>query len=112
MPYRMQCCMPCNMPIHMPCCMRCPQAELTRKRLERAGKLTSGLASEGVRWAETADMLQKQTLLLVGGPPAVAAVAAAVAVSRAATAAAGLGCCRESPAQRSMVCACAPCCTA
>lgn len=26
------------------------QAELTQRRLERAGKLTSGLADEGVRW--------------------------------------------------------------
>ncbi|WIA13579.1 hypothetical protein OEZ85_007146 [Tetradesmus obliquus] len=42
------------------------QVDLTRKRLERAGKLTSGLADEGVRWQATADQLQTQTELLVG----------------------------------------------
>jgi len=42
------------------------QAELTRKRLDRAGKLTSGLADEGVRWQATADQLQAQAALLVG----------------------------------------------
>jgi len=42
------------------------QADLTRKRLDRAGKLTNGLASEGVRWAETAEMLQTQAHLLTG----------------------------------------------
>lgn len=44
----------------------CLQVDLTRKRLERAGKLTSGLADEGVRWQATADQLQTQTELLVG----------------------------------------------
>lgn len=43
-----------------------PQADLTRLRLDRAGKLTSGLADEGVRWQATADQLQGQTDLLVG----------------------------------------------
>jgi dynein heavy chain len=42
------------------------QAELTRKRLERANKLTSGLSEEGVRWQETAAQLQTQIGLLVG----------------------------------------------
>jgi len=42
------------------------QAELTRKRLERAGKLTSGLSEEGVRWHATADQLQTQIDLLIG----------------------------------------------
>jgi hypothetical protein len=42
------------------------KVDLTRKRLERAGKLTSGLADEGVRWQATADQLQTQTELLVG----------------------------------------------
>lgn len=42
------------------------QAELTRKRLDRAGKLTNGLAAEGVRWQSTADQLQAQGALLVG----------------------------------------------
>jgi dynein heavy chain len=42
------------------------QADLTRKRLERAGKLTSGLADEGVRWQATADQTKIQTDLLVG----------------------------------------------
>lgn len=41
------------------------QAELTKKRLDRAGKLTNGLASEGIRWAETAELLQNQSTLLV-----------------------------------------------
>lgn len=44
----------------------CLQAELTRKRLERAGKLTSGLSEEAVRWQATADQLQAQIGLLVG----------------------------------------------
>jgi hypothetical protein len=44
----------------------CLQVDLTRKRLERAGKLTSGLADEGIRWQATADQLQTQTELLVG----------------------------------------------
>lgn len=44
----------------------CLQADLTRLRLDRAGKLTSGLADEGVRWQATADQLQSQTELLVG----------------------------------------------
>jgi dynein heavy chain len=42
------------------------QAELTKKRLERAGKLTSGLSEEGVRWRATGEQLQKQIELLVG----------------------------------------------
>lgn len=42
------------------------QADLTRLRLDRAGKLISGLADEGVRWQATADQLQSQTELLVG----------------------------------------------
>lgn len=42
------------------------QAELTKKRLERAGKLTSGLADEGVRWQSTADQITTQVKLLVG----------------------------------------------
>lgn len=42
------------------------QAELTRKRLERANKLTSGLSEEGVRWQETAGQLQTQMRLLAG----------------------------------------------
>ncbi|GBF88264.1 dynein heavy chain axonemal protein, partial [Raphidocelis subcapitata] len=42
------------------------QADLTRKRLERAGKLTSGLADEGVRWGATADAIGAATALLVG----------------------------------------------
>lgn len=55
-------------------CLRCVdasaaalvQAELTRKRLERANKLTSGLSEEGVRWRATAEQLQQQIELLVG----------------------------------------------
>ena len=42
------------------------QAELTVKRLERAEKLTTGLADEQVRWKDTADELGLQTDLLVG----------------------------------------------
>lgn len=42
------------------------QADLTKKRLERAGKLTSALADEGVRWKSTAETLQAATDLLVG----------------------------------------------
>ena len=42
------------------------EAEITEKRLERAGKLTSALADEGVRWQETADSLADQIGLLVG----------------------------------------------
>jgi hypothetical protein len=42
------------------------KAELTRKRLERANKLTSGLSEEGVRWRATAEQLQMQIGLLVG----------------------------------------------
>lgn len=42
------------------------QAEVTRKRLVAAGKLTSALADEGVRWQSTADTIQTQTDLLVG----------------------------------------------
>ena len=51
--------------MHIPCSRR-PQADLTRKRLDRAGKLTSGLADEGVRWDATAVALEKTTHLLVG----------------------------------------------
>lgn len=43
------------------------QADLTRKRLERAGKLTSGLADEGVRWQATAETISVQLVKLVGG---------------------------------------------
>jgi hypothetical protein len=39
---------------------------LTRKRLERASKLTSGLADEGVRWGATAKALEASTKLLIG----------------------------------------------
>ncbi len=42
------------------------QADLTRKRLERAGKLTSGLADEGVRWFATAEAIGEQLVKLVG----------------------------------------------
>lgn len=42
------------------------QADLTRKRLERAGKLTSGLADEGVRWKATAETIGEQLIKLVG----------------------------------------------
>ena len=42
------------------------QAELTKKRLERAGKLTSALLDEGVRWKTTAETIQQETELLVG----------------------------------------------
>ncbi|KIZ07655.1 Dynein heavy chain 6, axonemal [Monoraphidium neglectum] len=42
------------------------KADLTRKRLERAGKLTSGLADEGVRWGATAAAIEESARLLVG----------------------------------------------
>eukprot|EP00951_Prasinocladus_malaysianus_P010352 scaffold75916_cov45-Prasinocladus_malaysianus.AAC.1 len=42
------------------------EADITKKRLERAGKLTSALADEGVRWQDTADGLGTQIGLLVG----------------------------------------------
>ena len=42
------------------------QAETTQKRLQRAGKLTSGLADEQGRWQETADQIAADTRLLVG----------------------------------------------
>ena len=42
------------------------QADLTKNRLVRAGKLTNALADEGVRWQQTADTIQQQTDLLVG----------------------------------------------
>jgi len=42
------------------------EADLTKKRLERAGKLTSALADEGVRWKETSDKFAEQIDLLVG----------------------------------------------
>ncbi|KAI8465887.1 MAG: dynein heavy chain 7 [Monoraphidium minutum] len=41
-------------------------ADLTRKRLERAGKLTSGLADEGVRWGATAGEIDAAARRLVG----------------------------------------------
>lgn len=41
------------------------QADVTRTRLVRAGKLTSALADEGVRWQSTAEQIQGQTDLLV-----------------------------------------------
>ena len=34
------------------------QADITQKRLTMAGKLTSALAEEGVRWSETATQMQ------------------------------------------------------
>jgi hypothetical protein len=49
-----------------PRCPAPPQAELTRKRLERAGKLTSGLAEEGVRWGQTVGQMDGQIERLVG----------------------------------------------
>jgi dynein heavy chain, axonemal len=42
------------------------QVELTRRRLDRAGKLTSGLLDESARWQSTADGLQAQLGALVG----------------------------------------------
>ena len=42
------------------------QAETTSKRLARAGKLTSALADEQVRWKDTADLIEHQMQLLVG----------------------------------------------
>eukprot|EP00873_Tetraselmis_striata_P045243 jgi/Tetstr1/465507/TSEL_010176.t1 len=42
------------------------EADITKKRLERAGKLTSALADEGVRWQQTADSLGEAMQLLVG----------------------------------------------
>eukprot|EP00899_Mesostigma_viride_P007437 jgi/Mesvir1/16695/Mv15092-RA.1 len=42
------------------------QNEQTTKRLARAGKLTSGLADEQVRWKATADEIQQAAALLVG----------------------------------------------
>jgi hypothetical protein len=42
------------------------QAELTKKRLDRAGKLTSALGEEGVRWSAAADGLGEQAERLVG----------------------------------------------
>lgn len=45
---------------------RLGQADLTRKRLERAAKLTSGLADEAVRWRAAADGLAAAAGLLVG----------------------------------------------
>lgn len=42
------------------------EASITENRLVRAGKLTSALADEGVRWQETADNLMEQIDLLVG----------------------------------------------
>eukprot|EP00854_Cymbomonas_tetramitiformis_P003966 gene3966-4937_t len=42
------------------------QADTTAKRLQRAGKLTSALADEQVRWKETAESIGVATKLLVG----------------------------------------------
>jgi len=42
------------------------QAELTRKRLTRAAKLTTALGDEGVRWQASADKLAGDVGLLVG----------------------------------------------
>jgi len=42
------------------------EAEKTKARLERAEKLTNGLASEGVRWKVTVEQLSQQIGLLVG----------------------------------------------
>lgn len=42
------------------------EADLTKNRLVRAGKLTSALADEGVRWTATAETIQIETELLVG----------------------------------------------
>ncbi|CAM9277540.1 unnamed protein product [Ascophyllum nodosum] len=42
------------------------EADTTAKRLVRAEKLTSGLASEGVRWLESLDSLGKQKVALIG----------------------------------------------
>jgi len=42
------------------------EADITAKRLVRAGKLTSALADEQVRWKETADKIGEDTELLVG----------------------------------------------
>jgi hypothetical protein len=55
----------CPLTMAMRVCGR-TQAEVTRKRLERAGKLTSGLSEEAVRWQATADELQAQMGALVG----------------------------------------------
>uniref|UniRef100_A0A7S2SR52 AAA+ ATPase domain-containing protein n=1 Tax=Mucochytrium quahogii TaxID=96639 RepID=A0A7S2SR52_9STRA len=42
------------------------QSELTKNRLIRAEKLTSGLASEGVRWKQTLENIEKDKQLLIG----------------------------------------------
>lgn len=42
------------------------QAELCEKRLVRAGKLTSALGDEAVRWTETAEQLREKMVQLVG----------------------------------------------
>ena len=42
------------------------QTDLAAARLGRAGKLTSALADEQVRWQETADKIADDTVLLVG----------------------------------------------
>ena len=42
------------------------QADITKKRLVSAGKLTSALSDEQVRWRETADQIGADTELLVG----------------------------------------------
>ena len=42
------------------------QADLSEKRLARAGKLTSALGDEAVRWNETADQIGHSMVLLIG----------------------------------------------
>lgn len=42
------------------------QAELSEKRLARAGKLTSALGDESVRWSETAEQISTSMILLIG----------------------------------------------
>ena len=41
-------------------------AELSEKRLARAGKLTSALGDEAVRWSETAEQIAQSMILLIG----------------------------------------------
>lgn len=45
---------------------RLSKAELTKRRLARAGKLTSALGEEGVRWSAAADALAEQGEKLIG----------------------------------------------
>ncbi|QDZ24237.1 heavy chain of dynein [Chloropicon primus] len=42
------------------------QADLSEKRLARAGKLTSALGDEAVRWNETAEQIAESMVLLIG----------------------------------------------